>query len=151
MVPLAIAIDYSSGLPLIVAAGITMYIASKALADALVGGRAAVPGRLAFGQWLPIAILAVAAALAHRQQVAVGLIFATSVACLSLATGAVGFLGAPVIPPWARRTWAMLVPAALLTFLAGFRASISLFNAGILALQGLCILLLWNDRTGSQI
>lgn len=122
-----------------------MYIASKAISDALVGGRVGLPGRLAIGQWLPIAVVAVAAAVTHRQAMAVGLVFSTAVACLSLATGAVGFLGASSGPPVVRRSWAMLVPAGLMVFLAGFGASISLFDAGILALQGVCILLLWND------
>jgi Ca2+/Na+ antiporter len=145
MFMLAIAIDYSAGLPLIVAAGIAMYIASKALSDALVGGRTGLPGRLAIGQWLPIAVVAVAAAITNRQSMAVGLIFSTAVACLSLATGAVGFLGGSTCSTAARRSWAMLVPVGLLVFLAGFRASVSLFNASVLALQGLCVLLLWTD------
>jgi hypothetical protein len=143
---LSISIDYSAGLPLIVAAGLSMYIASKALADAW-GGSAPTAGRLAVGQWLPIAILAIAAVVTHRRPLAIGVVFSTSIACLSLATGAVCFLGLPSMPAGARKSWAMLLPAALLAFLAGFRASISLFNAAAIALQGVCILLLWNDRT----
>src|ERR1700722_3724043 len=95
---LAIAIDYSSGLPLIVSAGVALYIASKALADALVGARPGMPGRLAIGQWLPIAMLAIAAAVTNRQSMAMGVVFSTAVACLSLATGAVAFLGVSIIP-----------------------------------------------------
>jgi hypothetical protein len=150
MFSLAIAIDYSSGLPLIISAGVAIYVASKALADALVAGRAGMPGRLAFGQWLPIAMLAMVAMITGRQSLAMGLIFSTSVACLSLATGAVGFFGASVVSPATRRSWAMLVPAAMLSFLAGFHSSISLFNAGLLALQGVCVLLLWIDRSDSK-
>ena len=151
MFPVAIAIDYSTGLPLIVAAGFAMYIASKAISDALVAGRVGMPGWLAIGQWLPIAVVSVAAAVTGRLPMAVGLIFSTAVACLSLATGAVGFVGATSSPPVSRRSWAMLVPAGLLVFLAGFRASISLFDAGILALQGMCILLLWNDSSVTEL
>jgi hypothetical protein len=76
-----------------------------------------------------------------------GLIFSTAIACLSLATGAVAFMGVSNLSPAMRRSWAMLVPAALLAFLAGFRASVSLFNAGILAIQGVCVLLLWHDAS----
>jgi hypothetical protein len=150
MVSIAIGIDYSSGLPLIIAAGIALYVATKALGDALVAGRAGMPGRLAFGQWVPIAMVAMVATITGRQSLAMGLIFSTAVACLSLATGAVGFFGVAVIAPAARRSWAMLVPAAMLSFLIGFHSSISLFNAGLLALQGICVLLLWIDRTDAK-
>jgi Ca2+/Na+ antiporter len=146
----AIALDYSDGLPLIVAAGVCMYIASKGLADALAGGKADRAGRLAIGQWLPIATVTVAAAVSHRGPMAMGLVFGTSVACLSLAGGAAAFLGGVPLSGSGRRTWALLLPAALLAFLAGFRASVSLFNAGAIALEGVCILLLWNDKTEKQ-
>jgi Ca2+/Na+ antiporter len=150
MLELAIAIDYSSGLPLIVCAGIAMYIASKALADAITGGDNSSSGWLAIGQWIPIAVLAVAAVVTNRQEMAVGLIFSSSIACLSLALGSVAFLGmAPPIPAVSRRAWGMLAPASLLGFLAGIRGSISLFSAAVLAIQGLCVLVLWNDRSAS--
>jgi Ca2+/Na+ antiporter len=146
MLDLAIAIDYSSGLPLVVCAGVAMYIASKALADAITGGDSTAAGRLAIGQWIPIAVLAVAAVISNRQQIAVGLIFSSAIACVSLAVGAVAFLGLAPVSANSRRNWGMMVPAGLLAFLAGLRGSISLFNAGVLAIQGICVLLLWNDR-----
>ena len=147
MLFLAIAIGYSSGLPLIVAAGAAMYIASKALSDAMTDGVANRPGRLAIGQWLPIATLAVAAAAINRTDIAVGLIFSTAVATLSLALGSVSFVGSVPMATSTHRTWAMLVPAGLLVFLVGFRTTISPFGAGVMLLQGLCVLLLWTDRT----
>jgi Ca2+/Na+ antiporter len=149
MFELAIAIDYHSGLPLIVCAGVAMYIASKALADAITGGDSSSPGWLAIGQWIPIAVLAVAAVLTNHQEIAVTLIFSSSIACLSLANGAVAFLGLSAITAGSRRSWGMLVPASLLAFLAGIRGSISLFHAAVLAIQGLCVLILWNDRASS--
>jgi hypothetical protein len=148
MLELAVAINYSSGLPLIVCAGVAMYVASKALADAVTGGNNPSPGSLAVAQWIPIAVLAVAATVTNHVDVAVELIFSSAIACLSLAIGAVAFLGmgsALPIPAVSRRAWGMLVPASLLGFLAGTRGSISLFNAAVLAIQGLCVLLLWND------
>lgn len=137
--------DRSSGLPLIVFAGLAMYIASKALADALTAGDTGQPGRLAIGHWIPIAVLAVAAVMVNHADISVGLIFASSVACLSLAAGAVVFLQALPVTTAARQSWAMLVPAGLLAFLVGLHGSISLFNAAIFAVQGLCVLILWND------
>jgi hypothetical protein len=143
---LANAIDYSAGLPLIFYAGLALYLSSKALGDALVGGKPNRPGWLAVGQWLPIAVLAVGAALSHRPAMAMGLIFSTSVACLSLGIGSVAFMGIGAIPAGARKCWALLLPASLLAFFAGFRSAVSPVNAGILALEGACLLLLWNDR-----
>lgn len=138
------------GFPLIIAAGVAMYIACKAGVDAIVGGAAATPGRLAVGQALPIFVLAVAAMLTNRPQVAVGVVFSTAVACLSLAAGTAVAVSPPHNHPVARRGWAMLVPAGLLAFLAGFGGKVSAVNGLLLAIQGLVVFRLWNDRAVTQ-
>lgn len=130
----------------VVFAGIATYVASKAMADALTGGDNSRPGWLAIGQWIPIAVLALTAALSNRPAIAVGLVFSTSVACLSLAVGAAAALSPVSVSPVSRRSWGMLVPAGLLAFLVGLHGTISLFNAGIFAIEGLCALMLWNDQ-----
>jgi hypothetical protein len=81
-----------------------------------------------------------------RPDVALGVVFATSVASLSLAAGAIVFLSPPAaLPVWARRTWPMVLPTALLAFLAGFRGEFTLTHAGIFLLEGIVVAALWND------
>jgi len=138
-------LEWFTGLKLIVVAGIAMYITSKALSDALGGGRTDSPGRLAVAQWLPTAVLAVAAVAGNRPAIAMGLIFSSSIACLCLGTGAVALLGFPPAPSSARRAGTLLLPAALLASLAGFQGAISLGIAGLFSLQGLVVILLWTD------
>ena len=137
---------FDSGLPLIVLAGLAMYVASKALSDALVAGRAGLSGRLALGQWMPIAVVAIAAVAGDRPAIAIFLIFSSSVGCLCLGTGAVALLGFFPEANVARRVWTFLLPAGLLIFLAGFQGGISLWVAGLFALQGMVVLLLWVAR-----
>jgi cation:H+ antiporter len=133
-------------MPLIVYGGIAMYIASKALSDTLIARGPVSAGRLAVAQWIPISVLAMAAVVTGREPVAVGLVFSTSVACLALAVGTVALMGLAPVAARARRSWVMLVPVGLLGFLMGLHGSVSLLNAGVLALEGVCVLLLWNDR-----
>src|SRR3954469_14653588 len=141
-------IHLAPGIALIIAAGITLYIASRAAADALVGGRTNAPGRMAVGHWLPIAAVALAAMVLRRSEIAVGVVLATSVASLSLAIGAVTFLAPPAVPAIARRTWPMILPAAMLAFLAGFHGALTMQHAVFLAIEGGVVLVLWNDRRG---
>jgi Ca2+/Na+ antiporter len=151
MHPLALALDYSSGLPLIAMAGLALYIASKASVDALTAGDTNSPGRLAVAQWIPIAVVAMAAAFSGRMAIAVGLIFSTTVACLSLVVGAVALLGLTPVSAPSRRAWGMILPVGMLAFLSGFRGYLSLLNAAVLAILGVCVLLLWNDRKDPAI
>jgi Ca2+/Na+ antiporter len=137
--------DFTSGLPMIAIAGVAAYIASKSLADALCGPDRSQPGLLALGHWLPIAIIAAAGAWADQTEIALGLVFSTAVACLSLAAGAVVFLGPVQLASTSRRCWGMLAPVSVMTFLVGIHGQISPFNAGLFAVQGLCVLMLWND------
>jgi Ca2+/Na+ antiporter len=123
-----------------------MYIASKALSDAIVGGRTNAPGRLAIAQWLPLAVLALMAVLTNRPAIAMGLIFSSSVACLCLSTGAVALLGLFPAYDRGRRSWTLLLPAALLVLLAGFQGAVTLFTSAIFIAQGLVVLLIWTDR-----
>jgi Ca2+/Na+ antiporter len=75
---------------------------------------------------------------------AVGVIFATSVASLALVGGCVCMMGTTaeepaVWPEAARRSGGLLLPCAVLTFLAGFAGRMSWFSSAILAVQGLLI------------
>src|SRR5437660_344582 len=74
------------------------YVASRLAADALSGrGPAAKPAWRAVGHWLPVAVVAVIAALRQQPAIALGIAFASSVACLSLALGVVTVTSPPIV------------------------------------------------------
>jgi Ca2+/Na+ antiporter len=137
----------SIGLVLVALAGFALYIASRAAVDALVDMRFPTPGKLAIGHWLPIAAVALGAMLLNRPEIAVGVIFATSVASLSLGVGAVTFLHPSTPPSAARRTWPLALPTAMMAFLAGFRGELTAIHAVVLAAQGIIVCVVWNDPT----
>ena len=129
--------------------GVALYIAARSAADALVGGRSLRAGRLAIGNWMPICVVALAALLLNQTTAAVGVIFATSIASLTLGVGTIFILAesASSAPSAVLRScWAMILPAALLVFLAGFRGELTILHAGVLAAEGIVVLILWNDR-----
>ena len=64
------------------------YAASFAATDALAGARLALRRRV-LAQWLPVATMAIVATLAQQTDIALGVLFATSVAALSLVLGIV--------------------------------------------------------------
>jgi Ca2+/Na+ antiporter len=149
------------------------YAASFAASEALAGGRLALRRRV-LGQWLPILAMALVATLAQQTEVALGVLFATSVAALSLVLGIVTIaheFAPPPAPPGgfpvietsnphvvavattpdavvsrARRPWAFILPAALIALLAGFSGRLTGLHAVLLAVAGLFIVSLWNAR-----
>ncbi len=138
-------IHTNPGLALVAAAAVVLYIASRAAADSLVGAREPSAGRLAIGHWLPIAAVALLAMMGNRSEVAIRVIFASSVASISLGIGAITVL-APVTPTaGTRKRWPMVLPVALLVFLMGFRGKLALLHVVVLAIEGLVVFLLWND------
>src|SRR4051812_34310041 len=100
---------------LLVLGGVGLYIGSRAAADALSrrGGRrlpaGRLPGRLAVGHWGPIALVALFAAFAGRPDIALGVVFGTTVAVLALGVGVVTYPAPPDALPPTRRAGA--VPA----------------------------------------
>src|SRR5687767_3903514 len=83
----------TAGTALIAVGGLLLYAASRAAADALAGADPRKPGWRALGHCLPVlavALLSLYPGIARpdaeggRPQIAVGLVFSTSVACLSL-------------------------------------------------------------------
>ena len=140
------------GTALIAAGAAMLYVASRAAADALAGADPGRPGLRGVGHCLPIA--AVALMCLHpgiaspgpeggRPQVAVGLLFASSVACLSLVLGIVTYLAPAVTLPPTRRAWPFVLPAALLALVAGFSGTLTWTHAGMFALLGLVVMNLW--------
>ncbi len=135
-------IDPATGLLAVAVA--LLYVAARALADALTGGRAGSPGLRAIGHWLPIAAVALAAMAMGQRDVAVRLVFSTSVIAVSLVLGAI-VLTRPPAPGHsaARRRWGLLAPVAAMALLAGFHARMTGFTAMVFLAEGLAIVLWW--------
>jgi Ca2+/Na+ antiporter len=129
---------------LLVVAAAGWYLASRAAAEALAAA-APSPGRRAIGMSIPTAVLALLAIVLGRAEVAVGIIFASSVAGLSLVLGVMTISANPLFVSRPRRVWGFVMPAAMVALLLGLRAGIGWMQAAVLAVEGLVILLLWND------
>jgi hypothetical protein len=140
------------GTALIVVGAVLLYFASRAAAEALAAGDPRRAGVRALGHCMPIAAVALMCLLpavsrpdpaGGRPQVAVGVVFASSVACLSLVLGIVTYLAPVVALPPSRRAWPFVMPAALLALVAGFTGTLTLTHAGVLALLGVVVMNLW--------
>jgi hypothetical protein len=140
---------------LLAGAALAFYVASRLGAFALdhLGTN---PAGAAAAHWLPIAVVTIVI-LKHYPHAAVSVIFASSVACLTLVPG-VTLLAAPrgagdeplAVEPIElneRRAWSMVLPAALIAMLAGFRGYFTMLHAALLIAQGLVTLLVWTTPT----
>jgi cation:H+ antiporter len=129
---------------LLVAGG--WYVGSRILAEGLTGAGAESgpisPMRRGVGHWLPVAIAAVFAAARGESALALGLAFASSVACLSLALGVVTVTagGAIVLPVEARRRWSLVLPAAVIVVLIGLRSRLNWHDAVFLVIEGMVLI-----------
>jgi Ca2+/Na+ antiporter len=121
----------------ILAALVLMYIAGRAALDATIDTRSATAARLAWTMVVPIGLTAVLAVMMHRPEIAVGVLFAASVAALALVNGLCAFLSPTAeVPGMARRVWIFLIPLSMLALVAGFSGHLTLQHAAIFALQG---------------
>jgi cation:H+ antiporter len=134
----------SGKVPLIIGA-VLLYAASRASVDALAGvGESA--GKRAIGHFFPIAAAAILAACVRRGDLALSIIFSTSVAALSLVLGSIVMVAPNAeAPATLRRLWPFVLPAALLTLLAGFSGRLTWFHAIILLAEGAALLLAWSE------
>jgi hypothetical protein len=128
-----------------------LYAASRSAAGALlseISGDA--PGRRAFAYWIPIAAMALVTIAAKRSDLALAIIFSTSIASLSLVQGAV-LLAAPdsEAPVVFRRLWPFVVPVALMSLLAGFAGNLSWWHGIIFLIEGGALYLAWADARGT--
>jgi Ca2+/Na+ antiporter len=102
------------------------------------------PGLRAVACWLPIAAASVAAVIWQRGDLAVSIIFCTSVASLSLVQGTVLLIAPHDDSPTAfRRLWPFAVPVALMTLLAGFATKLTWLDALIFLCEGGVLWLAW--------
>jgi Ca2+/Na+ antiporter len=136
--------SHKAALALLALAALGWYLSTRAAADVL-AGKGKAPGRRAVAMWLPTVVLVILAIIDGRPEVAVGIPFATSVACGTLVFGIVTIAArhAPTERP--KRPWAFVLPTALIMLLIGFSGGIRWYHAAILLLQGVALLLLWNE------
>jgi sodium/calcium exchanger protein len=136
---------FGSGRVMMLVGAVLLYVASRAGVEAL-AGRAASPGKRAVGHWIPIAAAAIVAISVRRSDIALSIIFATSVGCLSLVLGSI-FIASPHLdaPQAYRRLWPFALPAGLLTLLTGFAGHLSWWHAGFLLAEGIAVMLAWRE------
>jgi cation:H+ antiporter len=130
---------------LLLIGAVLLYVASRAAVDALSRGRTS-PGRRAVGNWIPIAATALVAMVMGRADLALSIVFATSVGCLSLLVGSIAILSPDAdAPPAFRRLWPFALPAALLVLMVGFAGQIGWQHAILLLLEGSVLLFAWKE------
>ena len=144
MTLLSVPTPQNFGLLLIAAAAIAFYIAARVAMDALTNLDNPSPTRLAIAHWLPIAIVALTAVILGHPIIAVCITFGTSVAALTLNLGLIAATtGHEIGPEDSARAWPMLLPAALLAFVAGFSAKLTIIHAILFAIEALMVALVW--------
>jgi Ca2+/Na+ antiporter len=135
---------------MLLAGALMLYVASRAGAHTL-AGNSVNPGRRALGHWIPIAATAMVAVAFHRADLAVSIIFAASIGCLSLVLGSMCLMRPDADAPAPfQRLWPLAMPAALLTFLIGFTGHFSWVHATILLFEGVAILFAWQELSSSD-
>lgn len=131
---------------LLVGGIVLQYIATRFSMAALAQVDGSTPGKQALAQWLPVLATAVAAVVMHLPEMAVCLVFGTSVASLSLVIGMTSYV-APISPPMPeRRLWTLVFPAAIFLLLAGFRGKLTWIHAIMLLVMGAAFLAVWIER-----
>jgi Ca2+/Na+ antiporter len=134
----------TAGLMIMLSAG-GLYVACRAAINAMAPADGSQPGLRALCGWLPIVTTALGAVLLHHPEVAVAVVFGTSVANLSLLLGLINYLR-PMEDTFRRpRVWAFVLPAALLSLVAGFGAVLTWEHALMLLALGAAILGVWRE------
>lgn len=133
-------------LVLLALAAVTLYVASRTAAGALVRGNGQRrPGLRAVGHWLPVAVTAFVAVQLGRPEVAVALAFSTSVAALSFVLGVLTYIAPMEAPPVSRRAWPFVLPAALLALVAGFSGQFTWVHALAMLVLGGAVYSAWRE------
>jgi Ca2+/Na+ antiporter len=133
-----------SGIKLMAAAAL-LYGGSRLAVFALARPDGSDAGRRAIGQWLPIAATAIAAIVARRADIAVAVIFGSSVALLSLVLGMALYMSPLQSLPASKKVWPFVLPAALLPLMAGFSAHLTWWHALMFLALGAGIFSVWRE------
>jgi Ca2+/Na+ antiporter len=130
---------------LLIAGGVTQYVATRISTTVLGGADAAAPAGIAIGQWLAILATTVAALVMGQPMVAISLIFGSSVACLSLVLGMTTYVNPVKQLPAARRVWPLAFVVALFLLVAGFAGHLAWYHAVMLLIMGGTYLAVWSE------
>lgn len=135
---------------LLVGGVVIQYVATR-LSMATLGRRdGAAPGRMALAQWLPIMATTLAAVAMRQPEMALCLVFGSSVAAMALVLGMTMYVAPPANPTPQWRQWALVLPASILLLLAGFRGQLTWFHAVMLLIMGAAFLGVWVERRPEQ-
>lgn len=134
-----------SGPAILLAGMVALFACSRVLAARVARGDLSV-GLRAVSYFIPIAAASFAAMLLGRPEIAVGVVFGTSVGAMTTVIGFIA-LAAPVEagPPRWRRIWPFQLAAALLVFVMGFKGTFNWHDAVALGVEGLLLYGLWNE------
>jgi Ca2+/Na+ antiporter len=134
---------------LLLIGAVLLYVASRAGVDALGSGGMS-PGRRAVGEWIPIAAAALVAIAFRRADLAISIVFATSVGAISLLMGSMSIVSPDSeTPPAFRRLWLFTLPAALLVLLVGFAGHFAWQQALLLLIEGAALFFAWNELSAA--
>jgi Ca2+/Na+ antiporter len=141
-----------AGAEVLMIAGVTIqYVGTRVGLAALVSSNGPAPGRRAIAQWVPIMATALAAVVMGHPEMAVALVFGSSVACLSLVLGMSTYVGPLQEFPPSRRLWPLVLPPAIFALLAGFRGNLNWFHAVLLLVMGAAFLSLWVEQSPGNL
>jgi hypothetical protein len=126
---------------------VALFTCSRVLASVFPRGEGAI-GRRALAYFIPIAASSLIAMLLGRSEIAVGIVFGTSVGAMTTVVGFIALAG-PIGdgPPRWRRVWPFQLVASLLVLIAGFKGTFNWRDAFALSIEGLILLMLWNDTS----
>ena len=132
---------------LLVGGVVLQYVSTRFSITALGRADGSKPGWHAVGQWMPILFTALAALVMGMPEMAISLVFGSSVACLSLVLGMTAYVS-PIGPNAPhRRLWATVLPASIFLLLAGFHGTLTWFHAVMLLVMGAAFLAVWLERS----
>jgi cation:H+ antiporter len=131
-------------------AGLVLYIASRAAADAVTSIKDPSPGRMALAQWMPIAWTAILATAVGRSDIGLGVTFATSVAAVGLTLGTLLLLAthSDASVPNAS-AWPFVIPAAMLALMAGFSGQLTWWHALMMLAAGAAVWAVWRGAAAA--
>jgi Ca2+/Na+ antiporter len=144
-----LAADFPHPQAMLIAGVAMLYIAGRAAVESLARDASA-PGRRAVALWAPIAVVTIMAVFRGSADVTLEIVFATSVAAIALVGGCIAILGSAPNEPFTwpartRKTAGLLLPATILTFMAGFSGHIGWLNSLLLLGEGVLIGWVWLD------
>ena len=129
---------------------VALYAASRMAAEGFAGNDPGRAGWRAVGHWLPVVAVALCAVFRQRAELALGVIFATGIASLSLMMGLVVYFSTIDDHPVSRRAWPFVLPAALLVLVAGFSGHLSWLHASMMLILGAAVWSVWTDPAGRE-